>query len=132
LPSEAYAVVRRIHERFGAGDREAWRADFAGDVEWDMSHTTMPGARVYRGHAGVEEFFVDWLGTWEDYEFELRELIDVGESVVIAFRQRGRGKGSGIEIDRDFYGVYDVRAGKVVRFRAFDSRDEALSAAGPP
>ena len=50
--------------------------------------------------------------------------------VVIVFRQRGTGRESGVQIERDFFGVYDLRESKVVRFRMFESRDEALEAAG--
>jgi len=92
---------------------------------------SMPSASVSHGHEGVERFFRDWLGTWTDYEIGTREFVDAGDSVVIVFRQHGTGRESGVEIERDFFGVYDLRASKVVRFRMFESRDEALQAAGP-
>jgi hypothetical protein len=50
--------------------------------------------------------------------------------VVIVFRQSGTGRESGIHIDRDFFAVYDLRESKVVRYRLYDSREEALEAAG--
>jgi ketosteroid isomerase-like protein len=132
VPSEAYQLVRELYERFAAGDRDHWRGHLAQDVEWDTSASESPSARVYRGHAGIEEYFRDWLGTWEDFEIELRELVEAGDAVVAVFRNRGRGKGSGVEIEREFYGVYDVRDGTVVRYREFASREEALTAAGRP
>ena len=61
---------------------------------------------------------------------ENTELIDAGDSVVVVFRQHGRGRGSGVEVDRNFYGVCDVRDGRIVRYRQFTSRDEAIAAAG--
>jgi uncharacterized protein len=129
--SENVEIVRRMNERFAAGDRESWREVIDPDVVWDMSRSPMPGAaQVYRGHEGVVRFFRDWLGTWEDYAFEERELIDAGDSVVVVFHERGRGKGSGIETESDFVGVWDLREGRVVRFRAFESKDDALAAVG--
>jgi ketosteroid isomerase-like protein len=50
--------------------------------------------------------------------------------VAIAFRQRGTGRESGVQIERDFFGVYDLRGSKVVRYRMYESRDQALEAAG--
>ena len=88
------------------------------------------GAGVAHGHRGMEQFFRDWLGTWTDYEIATRELIDAGDSVVIVFRQRGTGREGGVEIERDFFGVYDLNAAKVVRYRQYESREEALEAAG--
>jgi ketosteroid isomerase-like protein len=129
--SENVEIVRRMNERFAAGDRESWREVIHPDVVWDMSRSSMPGqAHVYRGHEGVVRFFRDWLGTWQDYGFEERELIDAGDSVVVVFREHGRGKGSGIEIEQEFFGVWDLRDGRIVRFRAFDSKAEALAAVG--
>ena len=51
-------------------------------------------------------------------------------SVAIVFRQRGTGRESGVQIERDFFGVYDLRGSKVVRYRMYESRDQALEAAG--
>jgi hypothetical protein len=50
------------------------------------------------------------MGAWEDFRYELRELIDCGD-------------------DRDF-SVYTVREGKIVKQQMFRRRAEALEAAG--
>jgi hypothetical protein len=42
----------------------------------------------------------------------------------------GRGRGSGVETDARFYGVYTVRDAKIVRMDEFTERSEALEAAG--
>lgn len=130
MPSAAYDLVREMVDRFEQGDRVYWRSVVAEDVDWDMSGDESGLFDRYRGHEEVAAFFTQWLGTWEDYSIENTELIDAGDSVVVVFRQHGRGKGSGIEVDRDFYGVYDVRGGKVTRYRQFKTREEALAAAG--
>jgi uncharacterized protein len=130
VAGEAYELVRATVERFQAGDREHWRSVFAENVDWDMTRDEAALFGEFHGHEGVEAFFTQWLGAWDDYSVEHTEIIDAGDSVVVVFRQHGRGKSSGIEIDRDFYGVYDVREGKITRYRQFASRAEALAAAG--
>jgi ketosteroid isomerase-like protein len=80
----------------------------------------------------VERFFIDWLGTWQDLEIEYFELIDAGDSVVSVFRWRGRGKASGVETETTMFGVYDLREGRVVRYCQYETREEALEAAGLP
>ncbi len=99
---------------------------------WDTSESSWPTAGVVHGHAGVEGFFRDWLGTWRDFELATSEYLDAGDSVVVVFRQSGTGRQSGIHIERDFFVVYDLRESKVVRYRLYDSREEALEAAGLP
>ena len=44
--------------------------------------------------------------------------------------ERGRGKGSGVRLERRWAVVYTLRMGKVVMFQAFKTREEALEAAG--
>jgi ketosteroid isomerase-like protein len=78
----------------------------------------------------VEQFFRDWLGTWREFELETSEYLDAGDSVVVVFRQQGTGRESGIPMERDFFAIYELRESKVVRYRMYDSREEALEAAG--
>jgi ketosteroid isomerase-like protein len=115
---------------FEAGDRNAWRNHFDPDVVWDTSASEMPSAGVYRGHQGVESFFREWLGTWSDYGVETSEFIDAGDSVVVVFRQSGIGRSSGVRAEHDFFGIYDISESKVTRYRQYESRREALEAAG--
>jgi ketosteroid isomerase-like protein len=130
MSQENVEVVKRFTRRFARGDRVEWREDFDPNVVWDTSASQMPAAGVYHGHAGVEQFFRDWLGTWTDYEVVTREYIGAGDSVVVVFRQSGTGRGSGVRVERDFFGVYDLRESRVVRFRMYESQDDALEAAG--
>jgi ketosteroid isomerase-like protein len=130
MSRENVETVREFLALFAAGDRASWRRYFAEDVIWDMSRSTLMSAGVYEGHDGVERFFTDWLGTWDDYGLESLEILDAGEQVVVTFRQRGRGKTSGIVTERDFAGVYDLEDGKVTRYREYQTRDDAVRAAG--
>jgi ketosteroid isomerase-like protein len=130
MSEENVAVVKEFTSLFEAGDRNAWRDHFDPDVVWDTSASNMPSAGVYHGHQGVERFFREWLGAWSEYAIEPREFIDAGDSVVLVFRQRGTGRESGVQIERDFFSVYDLAESKVVRYRQYESREEALEAAG--
>jgi ketosteroid isomerase-like protein len=84
--------------------------------------------RPYYGHEGVREVMEDWIGTWEDWEVELLDLREVGESVVLSLHQRGRGKGSGVAMEWNVWFVWQVRAGRVARWQMFSSEREALAA----
>jgi hypothetical protein len=130
MSRENVELVREFLGLFAAGDRRSWRQYFAPEAVWDTSQSQLPAAGVYRGHEGVEQFFADWLAIWDDYAMENDEFIDAGDSVVVVFRQRGRGKGSGVRAERTFFGVYDLEAGKVTRFRQYESREAALEAVG--
>ena len=58
------------------------------------------------------------------------EFLDAGDRVLVTAYFRGRGRGSGIDIDTCFYEVYTLRDGRVVRVDEFTKRADALEAAG--
>jgi ketosteroid isomerase-like protein len=130
MSQENVEIVKEFTRLFEAGDREKWRDYFDPEVVWDTSASRMPAAGTYYGHEGMERFFREWLGTWTDHVIETSEYIDAGDSVVIVFHQSGTGRGSGVRTERDFFALYDLVDSKVVRYRQFESRDEALEAAG--
>jgi ketosteroid isomerase-like protein len=126
MSQENVEIVTRCCEAFDRGDYETALNALAPDVEYDLSH--FPDGRVYRGHEGVREAFRIWMGTWEDYRQERRGLIDAGEEVVVPTLEHGRGKGSGVELDRQTVGVWTMRDGKAVRIRFYTTVAEALEA----
>ena len=128
MSQENVEVIKGFFEHWGS---EAWRDHIARDVVWDAAGVDLAGVSgVYKGHAGIEQLFRNWLGPWKSPTVELLEVIDAGESVYTAMRWRALGRGSGAEVERDFYGVYDFRDGVVVRFRQRDTRADALEAVG--
>jgi ketosteroid isomerase-like protein len=83
-----------------------------------------------QGHDAVRASLVRWKGEWEDYELLLEEFEQMGDRVVAAVRLRGRGRGSGVEVDARFYDLFTISEGKIVRMDQFTQRSEALEAAG--
>ena len=83
-----------------------------------------------RGHDAVRASLAHWKADWDDYEVMPQELVDMGDRVLATVRLRGRGRGSGVEIDARFYDVYTLRDGRIVRMDQFTERSEALEAAG--
>jgi ketosteroid isomerase-like protein len=50
--------------------------------------------------------------------------------VIQAILYRGRGRGSGIEVEGRFFQVLTIKGGKAVRWEEFSDRAQALEAAG--
>jgi ketosteroid isomerase-like protein len=81
-----------------------------------------------QGHDAVRASLARWKAEWDDYEVMPEELEDRGDYVVATVRLRGRGRGSGVEIDARFFDVYTLRDGKIVRMDQFTERAQALEA----
>jgi ketosteroid isomerase-like protein len=84
----------------------------------------------FHGPEGVAEAVRRWTGAWAEFEFDVQELIDAGDRVVMVLRQVGRGKGSGAPVEMTMGWLYELRDGKIVRVSMFADREEALAAAG--
>ena len=130
MSQENVEIVRRMYDAYKRGDFESALAHFRPSVEWSEPLDN-PGARTRHGRKGVERALVTWTGAFEDYRYELRELIDNGDDMVLLGAwQTGRGKGSGVEVSEENFCVFTLREGKIVRQQMFRHRAEALEAAG--
>ncbi len=58
------------------------------------------------------------------------ETAPAEDRAFIALRFRGRGKGSGVEIDERGFWVYELRGGRLYRISEYNDRADALEAAG--
>jgi ketosteroid isomerase-like protein len=101
---------------------------FDDDVEWDA--TVFPDGSVEHGHEGIRRFLRRWLGTWEEYRFEVEQVLDAGDRVLAFVRERGHGRGSDVPIDIRTAMLFTLRGGKIVRFRGSLDRSTALAEAG--
>jgi uncharacterized protein len=124
-------LIQEMCEAFGRRDWKAGLEPISDDIEWDMStYGSWPDTGVVHGPAAVQTFFRSYLGTWDDYEIDFDQYLDVGDEVLVIVHDRGRGKGSGALVERHWAQLWTVRDGKVVRFRAYANPQAGLEAAG--
>jgi ketosteroid isomerase-like protein len=105
------------------------------EVEWDargIGELIPDLAGVYRGHDGIRAYWRRWLSAWNDLRFEIQDVLDGGDEIVLLVRnQRQWGRHSGIEVRMPPYGaVFTVRGGMIVRVRWYPDQESALEAAG--
>jgi ketosteroid isomerase-like protein len=122
-------IVRALYEAWQRGDYEAAFELIDGEIEW-FGPPDVSNSGVARGHEGMSRSLATWVGTWDDYHFELRHLIDCGDDVLAEGWHHGRGRSSGVEVAEDIFSVWTLRAGKVVRQRMFRDRAQAFETAG--
>jgi ketosteroid isomerase-like protein len=125
MPSENAEVVRRAHEALNSGDMDALVALCDKEFQLDMSDRVFNPA-VYEGHDGIRRFYAEVQDVWEIYVWEPEQLIDSGGDVVALIRTTGRGRGSGVEVDRETAMVWTVAEGRLSALRFYRNRTEAL------
>jgi ketosteroid isomerase-like protein len=103
-----------------------WRYD--APPEWLIAGMSS----VYRGHAGLREWFAELREGWEILDHTPLEVVDAGDAFAFLCKIRLRARASGIELDTRLGQVFWIERGLVVRERDFSDWDEALRVLGIP
>ena len=120
------AVVREFYAFWEDRDYSRVERLVDPDAVVDVTRNVFnPG--IHRGLDGFRRFVEQIDEVWEDLEIIPEEIIDAGDSVVVANRLSGKGRGSGAQVEMRLYGVCTLRDGKVTSFvGGIRDRDEAL------
>jgi ketosteroid isomerase-like protein len=127
MSQENVEIVRRAFEAVNARlefPRELHHPDYELDL-------TDSGGPVLQGIGAAEETMREYWETFDDFQYEIEEVIHADEEhVVVSVRDGGRMKGSSAEVWTRFFDVVTLREGKIVRVSAHTDRNRALEAAG--
>ena len=119
-------LTRRIYEAADAGDFDAMMGLFRPDAVWDQP----AGIETFEGAAAVRRFVEEWQGSYEEYEAEVEDIVDLGNRVTFAVSvQKGRLAGSSRDVSIRFPAVYTWAEGLIVRMSSYGDVDEARAAA---
>ena len=133
MSQENVEIVRRIYDAAAQHDDVTPFEVYAEDIVWDLSKARRAAVNakpIYRGHDGVRQGWRDVLSVFGEVEIEVVELIDAGDQVLAAIRERQVGRASGVPVEARHTAVWTLANGKVTRLQLFDDRQEALEAAG--
>ncbi len=129
MSEENVELVRRALEALKRRDRTTWLAVHDDDFEL-VPIRDFPEAGV-RGPEAAWDFNLKAFEAFERVPIDDAELVDAGADKVLAHPQYGvRGRGSGASVEFDYWLVFSVRQGKILRTQWFVDRAEALEAAG--
>ena len=125
MSEENVEVVRRFADAYVRGDLDEALTYFDPEIVLKRAEEA---AVVGRDAAGAS--LRRWEEDWEDLETIPEDFIDAGDHVLVPVLFRGRGRGSGIEIEGRYYEVVTVRDGRLIRWEEFSERSDAEKAAG--
>ena len=119
-----YATFRQIFE---GGEVHSW---VLGYFDPNCEYRPVEEVDPIRGHEALFEWTERWIEAWSSYSDQIEEIIDAGESVFAAVSTSARGRTSDLEIRQQFFHVFEIRDGRIVRMREYLDRGPALEAAG--
>jgi hypothetical protein len=132
MSRENVEIVRRLNAAFTGSEPQPPSDFLAPDAVWDMS--TFAGwteQAEYRGQDEYAKFIDAWVAPYDEWSYEVEELLDAGENQVVSkLYQRGKPRGSNVWTDLSYGIVYTVEHGVVQRAEVYATVGEALEASG--
>jgi ketosteroid isomerase-like protein len=129
MSEENLHVVKRAYAAMERGDIPAVLELCAPEIEFDNSNAAFD-ATVFRGRDGVLDFFARSGDMWESQRFEGEEFIPIGEDQVLVHQRIVSVGRDGVETVARSASLVTLREGKAVHVKAFQTKAEALEAAG--
>jgi ketosteroid isomerase-like protein len=131
MSEENVEVVRRIIDAINRRDVDAVVESATDDfvTDWTNSRGLLSG--VHRGRDQVRAAFETFLDPWDSLRWEPKEVIELGDDRVLTVsRLQMRGRGSGVEVNARGASIWTIRDGKAAAITLYQSKAEALEAAG--
>jgi ketosteroid isomerase-like protein len=125
-------IIRRTYAGWRRNDPAVFDTiDPAIELHPDREASWVGVNRVYRGHDGLVEYLRSVYEAFEDYRPEVESFLDAGDKVVTLAVERGRGRGSGVEVESTRTAhVWTMRDGRAIRLDLYQDRSRALKAVG--
>jgi ketosteroid isomerase-like protein len=110
-------AVQRGYEAFMRGDIAGVLNLLDPQIEWiTPGPADLPTAGTRRGHAGVTEFFQSLNSLTDIRQFNIRELIGRGNTVVALGDSTEVVRATGNPVDTTFVHIFTMKDGKTIRF----------------
>jgi ketosteroid isomerase-like protein len=130
VSQENVELVRNAFQSFSAEGIDAALSFCSPDVVWYPTDR-WPDDSAYRGRDGMRRLAASFSENFDDFRYEVHDIRDAQDRVVVLTDMIGRIKQSGAEVSQRLgFVVADFRAETFGEVRAFESWQEAVRAAG--
>ena len=122
-------ALKRFYEAINRNDMQAIVRDFDPQIV-RIEPDDFPTPGTWRGIAEVQEHVRRGRGSWAEGTCEPEEFLVNGDKVAVYLHARVRMKGSTQWGGGRFADGFVFRDGKIIQYRSFGEREEALKWAG--
>jgi len=134
MSQENVEVVKWLVDAFNRRDLTGFASKLHEDVEWVPALITRVEAGPADEFRGVEGFW-RWVAATDEamsvFRIEAEAYRDLGDDRVLLLGVlAGQGRASGAEVRAELGQVFTIRDGRVVSYRGYLDRAEALEAVG--
>ena len=128
VSQENVEIVQRYLDHWNETGEPRWA-----EIDPEAVFLIDPGSFVagtYRGHEGIRDLLRLTAEVFDQFRYEVDDLVDAGDSVLVLGRIRVRGVQSGATGAQHGAILFQLRDGLIVGYRSYLDRKEALAAAG--
>ena len=129
MSAENVDIVRRAINAMNERDLDGVMRDTDPEVEVDWSRSRGVEAGIYHGYQACRDFWSTFLEAFDRIVNSPEEFIECGEHVVIPIRTCLWGR-DGIKVETRYAPVVSLRNGRILQWRLYQERAEALEAVG--
>jgi ketosteroid isomerase-like protein len=108
-----------LYRGFATRDLKKLRTLLSDQIEWRQS-PGFPGGEV---RIGVEAVLSGIVGVferdWQGWRFHAVSFLEAGDTVVVLGAYRAQNRSTGKSVDSETVHVFDLKAGRVIRFRQY-------------
>jgi uncharacterized protein len=119
MGEQSVEVVRGIYDALGRGDMAGVLGAMADDIKWYEAEGLPYGGLYQGGEAVAQNVFGPVTQDIPNFAVTPEQFIASGDTVAVVLRYSGTAKDTGKELDLPVVHVWDVRNGKLARFRQF-------------
>ena len=121
--------LQAVYEEYRHGNFRAGLDLYDPDVLL-VSRSDLPDADRCVGVDSIRAYMREFLEPLTNVTWTAEEFIEAESSIVVAARQQGIGKESGVPLDARVFTVWTFRGQAVIRIEFFGDRAQALEAVG--
>ncbi len=115
-------VIQELYRAFREKDYDAFLSFSTEDLEWVQNEGFPGGATRKSASEVVERVFKANNTNWEGFAYQIEQFLDADNSVIVIGMYAGCHRVSGKSMRAAAAHVYDLRDGKVCRFRIADTK----------
>ncbi len=120
-------IVQQMYASYGAGDMEALKTTLSDDILWIYHGTEeIHHANTYKGKDGVMQFFNNVNEHIEYLDFQPKQFITEGNTVVVLGNEKQKIKRNNEILEQGWVQVYTVENGLITKMEEFSNTSYAV------
>jgi ketosteroid isomerase-like protein len=113
-------------EAIQQGDLSRGLKDWAEDAVLINNAGAAGSEGTWYGRDGFRAWLREVTSAFADYRMDVLDAQEAGDTVIVTFRETGRGPASGIVVERRVQVTYTIRQGKIARIESSGFSDPGL------